>query len=101
MLLWQPMPTAVAVFFFCMVMVVTFLPTLCVSTSTPVLQGYDVVAYFSLKEGGTGVMGSSRYSAKLETSDLSNSTTPMPTQNFTFWFQNEDNMNAFKADPWR
>ena len=67
----------------------------------PVLQGYDVVAYFDLKAGDNGVLGSEQYAANITTSDLSNRTRIMPTQNYTFYFANETNKQRFLADPWR
>jgi len=65
---------------------------------SPVLGGYDVVAYFGLAPDSKGVMGSLAHSHNLSTSDL---TTGESTGTYQFWFSNESNRAKFAADPWR
>ena len=69
----------------------------------PVLQGYDVVAYFSLDPSDPGVQGSSKYAANLTTSDLSGSDDAADYEDmtFTFYFENAKNQALFEADPWK
>mmetsp|Transcript_15630 Transcript_15630/g.17375 ORF Transcript_15630/g.17375 Transcript_15630/m.17375 type:complete len:179 (-) Transcript_15630:27-563(-) len=53
----------------------------------PVLKGYDVVAYFSLKPDDNGIQGSK---------DLAFNFT-----GYEFWFSTPANMALFKANPWK
>lgn len=53
----------------------------------PVVDGYDVVAYFSLPSDAQGVKGSSEFSRTLN--------------GYSFHFANEANAAAFEADPHR
>eukprot|EP00466_Bigelowiella_natans_P014042 jgi/Bigna1/92036/estExt_fgenesh1_pg.C_1980001 len=71
------------------------------ATPKPVLYGYDVVAYFSLDANDPGVLGSSLYQANLTVGDLSNSSKKMDTTEYTFFFANEKNKNAFEKEPWK
>lgn len=57
----------------------------CVSKNSPVLSGYDVVAYFSLDEGADGVQGTEEFTATY--------------QEYTFYFSSQDNLNQFEANP--
>lgn len=57
------------------------------ATEGPVLNGYDVVAYFSLDKGSDGVQGSSDYSTTY--------------QSYTFQFSTAENLEMFESDPKR
>jgi YHS domain-containing protein len=55
------------------------------SSSGPVLDGYDVVAYHSLAEDDGAILGSAEYSATYE--------------GYTFYFSNEANKKSFEKKP--
>ena len=63
----------------------------------PVLEGYDMVSYWSLKAGASGVQGSSAFSFNMTTDDFTTGETLGP---FEFWFSSSANRDAFAADPW-
>lgn len=67
----------------------------------PVLAGYDVVAYFSLDEDDSGVLGSEDYQANLTSTDMTNSTKKMEDTNYTFYFSSAENRETFLSDPWK
>ena len=63
-------------------------PNACILTSNPVLNGYDVVAYFSLKPDGEAVLGSSLYQATYN-------------EKYSFYFSSEKNLKLFEKEPLR
>ena len=63
----------------------------------PVLEGYDMVSYWSLKEGDSGVRGSQSFSFNLTTKDYTTGATLGP---FEFWFSSAEHLASFAADPW-
>lgn len=60
------------------------------------LQGFDVVAYFSLQAGAPGVQGVQAHAANLTTTQPDGS-----KADYEFWFSSAANKAAFAADPWR
>lgn len=58
---------------------------MCIKTYEPVLAGYDVVAYFNMAADGTAILGSSDHQYQFN--------------NYTFYFQNQHNLNLFANDP--
>lgn len=62
----------------------------------PVLQGYDVVEFYTLDPDASGVMGSPQFSVNLTSSNS------MGTANttWTYWFKDAANQAKFEADPW-
>ena len=79
----------------------TILAALGATAATPVLYGYDVVAYYSLEEDAHGVAGSSDYQYNLTSTDQSDSSNPYDPMEFNFWFSTQDNLDTFAADPWK
>jgi hypothetical protein len=63
----------------------------------PVIGGYDVVQYFSLKPGQFGVLGSPEITQNLTSPDLDGS----PRFTYEFWFSTAENRDKFAADPWK
>jgi hypothetical protein len=63
----------------------------------PVMEGFDVVAYFGLAASAAGVKGLPEYAFELTTSDYTTNTT---TGSWTFHFANARNLAAFSKDPW-
>ena len=63
----------------------------------PVLEGYDMVSYWSLEAGDEGVRGSPENAFNMTTSDLTTGETLGP---FEFWFASPSHRDAFAADPW-
>ena len=66
----------------------------------PVLFGFDMVEYFTKDAAANGTMGMAEFAHTIESFDF---TTHPPTSvgNYTFLFNNEANMAAFAADPWK
>ncbi len=66
---------------------------------TPVLHGYDLVAYFSLGTWSHGVRG--KRSISLD--NFYNWTDPRDntTYSYSFWFSNDANRQKFVRDPWK
>lgn len=60
-----------------------------------VMGGYDVVAYFSLSDGDSGVLGSADYSYNLTSSDQGDEIGP-----YEFHFSSHDNLAEFASSPW-
>ena len=77
------------------------LPSLALPANPPVkslvMEGYDVVAYFSLAPGDDGVLGTESYSTTLNTT-LSDGLTLAGS--FEFRFSSQDNLDKFQASPW-
>lgn len=67
--------------------------------SKPILEGYDMVEYFSLNPTDNGVKGNSQYRYDL-TTDVGGGSKPLPA-NYTFYFKNAANRDMFIADPWK
>ena len=74
------------------------------SASTPVIYGYDVVAYQSLAPTASGVRGSPQFAYNLTSTDM----TPagaggerMKDTDYEFHFSSAANLAKFKSDPWR
>ena len=65
----------------------------------PVLDGFDMVSYFSLPTAADGVQGSAEHSFTMESFDFT-TTPPTSVGNYTFWFESEKNRAAFAKDPW-
>lgn len=61
----------------------------CLSTDNVVLDGYDLVAYFSLDAGADGVAGSSDYTTTYGDND----------NTYTFYFSTAANLALFEASP--
>ena len=78
------------------VVVITAVAALAASSSaggpvkSVVMEGYDVVAYFSLSPTDDGVLGSAAYSTVLNTT----------TGSYSFRFSSQDNLDKFQASPW-
>ena len=66
-------------------------------TVKPVIDGYDVVAYFGLVQPMDGIKGSAEFNYTLTSPDADGS----PRFNHSFWFSSAANRDAFAADPWR
>ena len=60
-----------------------------------VMEGFDVVAYQSLSEGASGVLGSTDYVYNLTSTDQGVDIGP-----YEFRFATADNLATFAADPW-
>ena len=69
---------------------------LCASAK-PVLGGYDVVEYFSLKPTDQGVVGSSEFTHNFTSPDKDGSL----RFTYEFWFSTAQNRDKFAADPWK
>lgn len=76
---------------------VAFLAACAVASAKPVIDGYDVVAYFGLMQPELGVKGSPEYNHTLTSPDKDGS----PRFNHTFWFSSAANRDTFAADPWK
>jgi hypothetical protein len=63
----------------------------------PVIGGYDVVQYHSLKPTEFGVLGSPEFKANLTSPDLDGS----PRFTYEFWFSTAANRDTFAGDPWK
>ena len=63
----------------------------------PVLEGYDMVRYWSLEAGAEGVRRPPAHPCAMTTSDLTTGETLGP---FEFWFASPSHRDAFAADPW-
>ena len=68
----------------------------CASTK-PVIGGYDVVQYFSLKSTDMGVLGSPQFAHNFTSPDIDGT----PRFAHTFWFVNGENRDKFASDPWK
>lgn len=64
----------------------------------PVLDGYDMVAYF---DESRAVKGSSQYAHVLTTYDYSSNPSGDVIGDYRFHFKSEDNKAKFAADPWK
>ena len=64
----------------------------------PVLEGYDMVSYWSLGDGDDGVQGSKEFAHNLTTQDYVTGAELGP---FEFWFASAENLATFAADPWK
>ena len=60
----------------------------------PVLNGYDVVEYFSLGPRDHGVKGNANFSGVIK------SLVGDTYENYTFYFKNQTNLDLFNSDPW-
>jgi len=69
------------------------------AVATPVLYGYDVVAYFSLEEDAHGVAGSEDFQYNLTSTDDSGDSNPYDPFVSTFWFSTQENLDTFAANP--
>ena len=61
-----------------------------------VMDGYDVVEYFSLNPEDSGVKGDNAYKFIFNTSLADGTQLP-----YEFHFQSEENLQTFKSEPWR
>ena len=103
-----------------------FLLVLALGTSTavadPVMEGYDVVEYFSLNDGDDGVKGDESFKYVLNTTDETDGSDVgsyevcattlcdlcacvcvmvcLPPLRAQFWFSSSSNLEAFASDPW-
>ena len=66
-------------------------------SAKPVLGGYDVVEYFSLKPTDMGVLGSSEFTHNFTSPDKDGSL----RFTYEFWFSTAQNRDTFAADPWK
>ena len=67
------------------------------SASSLVLEGYDMVAYWSLAAGESGVLGTAAHAFNLTSMDKTTNTSLGPCK---FWFASEANRARFAAAPW-
>jgi hypothetical protein len=66
--------------------------------SKPVNAGYDMVAYFDEQQSH---QGSSQYKYVMTTYDYSSNPNGDVIADYDFHFKNVENLEKFKADPWR
>jgi len=66
-------------------------------SAKPVIGGYDVVEYFSLKANDKGVLGSSEFVHNFTSPDKDGS----PRFTYQFWFKTAQNRDTFATDPWK
>lgn len=67
---------------------------------TPVLHGYDVVAYFSLGKWSHATRGHAHIAYEWKDYNWTD-TRDGTTYSYSFWFSSVDNRRQFIADPWK